>query len=626
MVLIFSLFVSICVGQINEPKKDIRERIEEGRNLIRTDKDGSYQVLYGLKKEIQQTDSDTLLGLIYKNIGVWHDQVGNSDSAHHYYDEALLVYQTNEIEGDLYSDILLNKGVAYYLLGDYDNALNNYYKAYLGYKETDNKKRVSSVLNNLGIIHRLNKDYDASEKAYTESLDIKLLIGDSLGAARNYENLALLNGVQSNLDIALDYVSEARKMYEGLGLSANARLLDNLLGQIYFQSGDYKNAIFHLDRMLKSDLKQYLNRRELVADVAALADSYRALGNLEKAKEVTLSYKEEWENGGRKSEQSEFYEHLYYIYKAEGKNSKAFEFLEKHIELYKELVNSDRIESEEEMMAKFDLLDKENKIQEQNLDLLKSQNIRSYLILALAFAAILIGLLYILYSFRKKANKKLSEKNSFIQKSLEEKEILLKEIHHRVKNNLQIVTSIINLQSKQYKDAESKAVLQGSKNRIKSMSLIHEFLYQEDQLTGIKVQDYVKKLSSHLLSAYGYEVYSIEYDIKPKHLILDVDTMIPLGLIINELITNSLKYGFSQNQDQPIIITMETKGEEKLILKVSDSGEGFIMKEDNRKVNNSFGFKLIKSLLRKLDGSIEVDQNPTTVTVSINRFKVWSHG
>jgi PAS domain S-box-containing protein len=198
---------------------------------------------------------------------------------------------------------------------------------------------------------------------------------------------------------------------------------------------------------------------------------------------------------------------------------------------------------------------------------------------------------------------------SLIKKSLEEKDLLLKEIHHRVKNNLQIISSLLNLQKNYVTSVECASVLDESQNRVHSMALIHEKLYQTDNLTQIGFADYVRDLSSFLFRSYGVEPTKVKLNVKSEAL-LNIDTAIPCGLIVSELVSNALKYAFHQKEKGQISIqTRQENGLFELI--VQDDGVGFPDQVDFRHTQ-SLGMRLVNTLAKQLQGKIEMDRSAGT--------------
>ena len=197
-----------------------------------------------------------------------------------------------------------------------------------------------------------------------------------------------------------------------------------------------------------------------------------------------------------------------------------------------------------------------------------------------------------------------------IKVSLNEKEVLLKEIHHRVKNNLQIISSLLDLQANYVEDKEAVNVLKESQNRVKSMAMIHEMLYQSIDLVTINFSDYIRNLVNDLFYAYG-----AKSNIKPlvdvEQAFLNIETAIPCGLIISELVSNSLKYAFPNNKIGEISVNINSHNDE-FELTIKDSGIGLPENIDFKNVTKSLGLRLVNMLVNQLDGSIELDKTDGT--------------
>jgi two-component sensor histidine kinase len=189
-----------------------------------------------------------------------------------------------------------------------------------------------------------------------------------------------------------------------------------------------------------------------------------------------------------------------------------------------------------------------------------------------------------------------------IESSLREKEMLLKEVHHRVKNNMQVISSLLNLQGKQIKDEQARAIFQDSQNRVKSMALIHESLYQTDDLSHIDFAEYLRKLINHISRSYQIQTEAIKMKVNVGDLALGVDTAVPCGLIINELISNSLKHAFPAGTAGEILIDLDTNdGGYKLTL--SDDGIG-LPKDLDIEHAKTLGLKLVRTLTEQLRGQL----------------------
>ncbi len=198
-----------------------------------------------------------------------------------------------------------------------------------------------------------------------------------------------------------------------------------------------------------------------------------------------------------------------------------------------------------------------------------------------------------------------------IKASLKEKEVLLQEIHHRVKNNLQIITSMLRLQSDKTENKKVQEVFKGSQNRIKSMALIHEKLYQSLDFARVSFADYIKSLSNYLFSTYRVNTNVVRLRTEVKDAFLDINRAIPCGLIINELVSNSLKYAFIDGSKGEIFIKFHSNKAGKFTLVVSDNGVGFPRDLDIHKTQ-TLGLRLVTILTEQIRGSIKLDRKGGT--------------
>lgn len=192
--------------------------------------------------------------------------------------------------------------------------------------------------------------------------------------------------------------------------------------------------------------------------------------------------------------------------------------------------------------------------------------------------------------------------------------VLLKEIHHRVKNNMQIISSLINLQSDYATDESTIKMFQDSKHRIRTMALIHEKLYMSDDISLINFSKYIKSLTTKLLEFYSLKSRLITLKVISDNITMDIDSAIPCGLLINELLSNSIKYAFPDGREGNIVIKMHIK-DGYYVLSVEDDGVGF--PEEIDFVNpNTLGLQIVQTLTQQLDGNIELETNGFT------RFKI----
>ncbi|MGB7394741.1 MAG: sensor histidine kinase [Pricia sp.] len=224
-------------------------------------------------------------------------------------------------------------------------------------------------------------------------------------------------------------------------------------------------------------------------------------------------------------------------------------------------------------------------------------------LLSVLFAVYLVGGIFGRNILKTHQAMKISREE--LEKRVEEKQMLLREVHHRVKNNLQTVSSLLSLQGKNADSEKIRPLIESSKNRVNSMAMIHEMLYMTNDISRIELRPYVEELTENLMQSSDSKNKWVDLDIQIPPVQLGIDTVIPLGLLINEAVTNSLKYGFSEGKEGRIDISL-TKGEAQnyYVLEIGDNGIGFSEDLDFRSTN-SLGLKLIHNLGRQLRGSVK---------------------
>lgn len=224
-----------------------------------------------------------------------------------------------------------------------------------------------------------------------------------------------------------------------------------------------------------------------------------------------------------------------------------------------------------------------------------------------ALLLLLVG--YSWFQLRNK-NRKIRQQNKTIQKSLKDKDLLLREIHHRVKNNLQLVSSLLTLQGRSLTNEEAQQAINDGKSRIRSMALIHQSLYKKEQLSEINVKDYLEKLSDELFTTFRVDSGRVKLLQNIEDVDMEIDQLVSIGLIVNELITNALKYAFPNNREGTLKLEFGIK-DGVVDLLIQDDGVGY---DQEILDETSFGTTLVNALTNQLDGSIVVNSNNGTST------------
>ena len=271
-------------------------------------------------------------------------------------------------------------------------------------------------------------------------------------------------------------------------------------------------------------------------------------------------------------------------------------YKDRQIELVKNIYSKDLSETLANYKTELAVKEKEIEITSQK------ERTRVFLIIACLVGVFLLISLFNLRKIRRQS-KELLEKNKLVHKSLKQKELLVKEVHHRVKNNFQIMSSLLELQSRGIEDERALERANEGKNRVKSMALIHQKLY-ENKSGVVDFDEYIELLVKELSSLYKSD-NKIEIRIASKNMEFDVDTAVPLGLIINELITNSFKYAFSSNKKNSLTICINKEDKDNFKLIIEDNGPGLSNYFDAKKTKN-LGLLLVSRLVKQLNGTLKL--------------------
>ncbi len=199
------------------------------------------------------------------------------------------------------------------------------------------------------------------------------------------------------------------------------------------------------------------------------------------------------------------------------------------------------------------------------------------------------------------------------RRSKKKVELLLKELHHRVKNNLQVLSSLLSLQSQQLTDSNAIQAVKSSEGRVNAMALIHRKLYLGDTNRTIDIKDYVTELIGYLVHTYGYHDRALKLDLYIEPISVDVDKAIPLGLILNELISNAFKYAYAEHLHPELYVGVSRPAPGALLIQVRDNGRG--MPEPKKDAPVSFGLKMVNTLIRELRGNLAVTANNGTTYI-----------
>jgi two-component sensor histidine kinase len=436
-------------------------------------------------------------------------------------------------------------------------------------------------------------------------------------------------------DSALHYYNIARGIVESSNFDNSDYFLGLIKGrsaEAYIQQKNYQDAIPLLKEDYAASLreKHYSNSAKTLNLLALCemktGDIDNALRHLQAVKQLVDPHDDEKTS----------YTNTLYLSQAFGhlkQYDSAYWYSKQFISLTDSLTANRNIERSTQLAVSVELRHREQIMQKALLQMYKQkqraeknkQTLNWIIAGAILLAISLISLL-ILLSKQTTKKQKLKElisdyetKTQEVEKSLHEKEYLLKEIHHRVKNNLQIVSGILQLQAIHSKNKEIKYIMNESQNRIKSMALIHQMLYQNEDIRYIPFKQYLEKLSMQIMSALMIDSNRIKVNIIIKEIFLDVEKAIPLGLIVNELLSNAIKYAYPNETKGQIDVWLKNDGEDLYTLIVADDGiglpDGFDLKS-----TSTLGLQLVTMLSKQLKSEL-VSKSDNGTEISL-RFKL----
>ncbi len=559
---------------------------KRSENLSKVDVDSSSYLAQEALNLAQQANFKRGIAAATKNLAICNYVNGKSDIAIKQFIEAIKLFEELKDINEL-AHCYSQMGIAYYLQYQYDNALKYYDKSIELYKKTTNKKDLAGVYINQGISYTYVKKMDLAEINYNEALKIYQEINYEPGFAPAYNSLA----------------------------------------KIYYAKKEYAKAISYYKLAEQYSLKSN-NKYHLITNYNSLAMCYKELKEYETAKaysEKSIAISKEV---GSVERELFCHETMADILFSMGDYKNAYASFQNYASLKDTLFNQDKNDAIAEMQAKFDVEKNQQKVKEIELQkkIDDEANTKQRLLFMVVIVVILISLVFTILLFRnkQKVNSLLEQKNAAIQANLEQKEVMMSEIHHRVKNNLQMVSSILDLQARDLTDEKSMRVIEDSLSRINAISLIHQRLYQSDNIRGIKINTYLQELAFDILKNFSSSVTTtpIQLTCKVDDLNMDLESAIPIGLITAELITNACKYAFLSIEKPEITITLN-KQQDALVLIVTDNGVG--KQAAVNESGTSFGTKLIKSLSRKLRAEIieDTSNKGTSIQLKINSFKLY---
>lgn len=468
-------------------------------------------------------------------------------------------------------------------------------------------------------------------KLYKQALDQQLLEyneidkDDSYSFLSYYNNRGLFWSHHGNYDSALYCYKKARNIFETMHLNKTLTktdqytlgLIEGNIGQAYIELKQYDKAI----PLLKKDVISSLNSDNMLnASISEieLAKCYLSLKHYPLAKTYLDSANHHLNGIDDYNAHLKITKEYANYYDKVGKSQLSIDYFNKYIVLrdsfereqnIKDLINSqvaNQISKKEELIN-----ENQKKIITTNKEMERALLIRNSLLIGgLFLILIIIVITYQLVKAKSQKkllelkNKKIKTRNSIISKSLTEKDLLVKEVHHRVKNNLQIVSSLLKLQTLKTTNKDIQTSLNEAQERINSMAILHQLLYKNNQMTRLSFKEYLNNLVSQISSSFKSAQKKITVNIQLIELELDIDTAIPLGLITNEIMSNSFKHAFN-GKDGVIDIVLKKLENDTYSLKISDNGIGIPANFDIENIE-SLGLDIVSILSEQINAELRI--------------------
>jgi len=484
------------------------------------------------------------------------------------------------------------------LQGNNSESLESAFNALKFFESIDLKQEIAVSYGRIGVNFLKEKDFLNSIIYFKKSKNTYETIDEFENLPITYLNLGEAYRLNNNTDSAYYYFKKSL----GLAQHNNDKLVEYYafgnLGIIHSKKSELKSAEFNLKESIKG-FKTYDDFYPIAAFGAELGKVHLKQNKFKKAEKEFTKALIISKKASLKEQIRDINKLLSNFYSGQKSYKKAL-YHQKQFQTYQDsLVNKENVKKIEQLKAGYEIDKRETKIGLLN----KVNNTQKKWVFSLAIGVatflVLASLLFLSRKKIRKANTILAIQKEEISKREQEKAWLLRELNHRVKNNLQMVASLLNLQSNKLSGHPAQEAIIIGKQRVEALSLVHRKLYQEGVDTRINIKDYITELVLGLFHAYNAE-FKPEIKISDK-VSVNIDSAIPLALIVNEIIINCLKYAFQGIENPTLNVEITELPEQRLALHIWDNGVGF---DENAEMKDSLGMKIINSLTRQLDGSV----------------------
>lgn len=569
--------------------------------------DTALQLYYRALETNRFAKNDSMIGYDLNVIAAIHLSWGNFDSALNYYEESIQAF-SNMGDSTKVATLQVNLGKILQNKGLYDQAIEKLFAAMRILEGMPPDYALSSCYTTIAIVYKWDEKYAQSLYYHHKALNVRTRIVHSVGIAGSLNNIGAVFSDVGNYDSALYYFEKSLTIKRTLNDRKSIASTLHNLGEVKFAQGQYDQAktlyteSLELKRQSTDKVGQVMSLIGL-AECDLLLKSYgKAYQYLNEASALEQSI------GGLLEQRKRLLELYVKISRATGNYNEASDYAEMLMLVKDSLSNKDKERVILQTQARYDVerRDQEITILHTEKELIQTADrAKSYwiiaLIIAITLTLVIAVLIYTNFRVARSGRKKV--------------EVLLKELNHRVKNNLQILSSVLSLQSQHLTDEQALLSVKQTESRINAMALIHRKLYSDENNTIVSTRGYFRELIEFLVSSYGFQEEGLKLTMNIDEVEVDVDKAIPLGLIANELISNAFKYAYSNKKNPELTIKL-TQHENLLNLIIQDNGIGWVPQESTEETR--FGMRMVNILIRDLKGTFQTHAtNGTLHSVTI---------
>jgi len=613
--------IMLAIGSVYE-RADLHQSIEYAKEAL--------ELFTGIHNDYGRGKAFNMIGYYNWLLGFFKESVD-------YYSEALAIFRELDLPYWI-ARVANNLGAVYWGLSDYNGALELYKESLAIRTELGHPRSMALIINNIGLVYQEWQLFDEALAYHRKALALAEETDFLFARAYSYHNLGLCFEALGELERALDAYRKAYDDYlEDVGEGGATSLALRSMGDIYYKKGDLNKATVYYRQALK-DGQKVKNLFRMAYAQYSLGKTYAETGRVDSARYyIATSLNTSREMGYDKVTRDNYYL-LSRLEEESGNLNKALDYFKIAASVNDSIFNKEKIAKFTELQIRYNM-EKQNRENEllrqkneiQSLQIRKERVIRISLIAGSVFALVILFFIFYQSRILKRTNIALERQNAEILKMneekedlirrlekeneerrraekqiailLQDKELLLKEVHHRIKNNMNTIKSLLSLQAKTIKNAKAAEVLKDAGSRIRSMGLLYDKIYRSENIRTLSAREYIPNLVEEIAAVFpNREKVQIETEI--EDIMLPVDILSPLGIITTELVTNAMKYGFESEKEGLLQIRFRRiNGKAEYVIR----NNGKRLPEDfSIEKSQGFGLRLVSMLTQQLNGTLKI--------------------